>query len=110
VPKPVFIKKGQEEFQRLKDGKLFRMLLKSNRMEAVIAEIDPGTISEFYRHEGEEVHIVLEGKIVYEVGDKKFEMEPGDVLWHPSDVPHRAVNTGTTKAVYLTVGTPPTFM
>jgi len=65
-----------------------------------------GALSESYRHEGEEIHIMLKGKVEYQVGDRSYVMEEGDVLWHSSDVPHRAKNVGREKAVYLTVGMP----
>ena len=110
MAEPVFVPDGGSVFERWKEGKLFRMMAKSSRMEAIIAELDPGVETEFYSHEGEEIHVVLEGKMVYEVGDKRFEMKAGDVLWHPSNQPHRALNPGGSRVVYLTVGTPPTFM
>jgi quercetin dioxygenase-like cupin family protein len=106
----IFIKKGKESYKSRKEGKLFRMLAKSERMEAILAEMDLGATSEFYKHQGEEIHLLLKGRIEYEVGDKKYLMEEGDVLWHRSDLPHRARNIGREKAIYLTVGTPPTFM
>lgn len=106
----VFIKSGEEKEKKEVDGKLFRLLQKSDEMEAIIAELEMGTRSDEYRHEGEEIHLVLEGNIEYQVGDKKFEMEEGDTLWHPSDVSHKAENIGEKKAVYLTVSAPPTFL
>ncbi len=105
-----FIKKGEEKERSRVDGKVFRLLQKSDDLESIIAELEVGVVSDRYRHKGEEVHLVLQGVIDYEVDDEVFRMEAGDTLWHPSDIPHRARNVGDVKAVYLTVSTPPTFM
>ncbi|MEA2054936.1 MAG: cupin domain-containing protein [Candidatus Thermoplasmatota archaeon] len=108
--KEIFIKKGEAKFIKSVDEKTFKMLVKSSQMQAITAEMEGGAISEFYRHDGEELHIVLKGKIEYQVGENSYEMEEGDVLWHSSNLPHRAKNIGKEKAIYLTVGVPPTFM
>ncbi len=106
----VYIEGGEEKEIEEVDGKLFRLLQKSDEMEAIIAELEVGAKSDEYFHKGEEIHLVLEGKIEYRVGNQVFEMKEGDTLWHPSDVPHSAENLGEKKAIYLTVSTPPTFM
>lgn len=106
----IFMKKGEEKYRVKEHGKLFRMLMKSERMEAVISEMNLDVESKLYKHEGEEIHILLKGKIEYRVGEKTYAMEEGDALWHKSDILHGAKNTGNKKAVYLTVGSPPTFM
>ncbi len=108
--KSEFIKKGEEKERKEVNGKLFRLLQKSTAMESIIAELDVGVQSETYRHKGEEVHLVLSGKIEYMVGDEVYIMEEGDVLWHRSDVDHLARNIGDVKAVYITISSPPTFM
>ena len=106
----IFIKKGEAKYEKKRNGKLYKMLMKSDRMEAIISELDSHAISRWHKHDGEEIHIILKGEIEYSVGEKKYEMKEGDTLWHPSDTPHRAKNMGKEKAVYLTVGSPPTFM
>ena len=106
----IFMKKGEEKYKTEEPGKLFRMLMKSERMEAVISEMEVGVESKLYKHDGEEIHILLKGKIEYRVGENFYVMGEGDVLWHKSDVLHGAKNIGNKKAVYLTVGSPPTFM
>ena len=106
----VFISKGSETCKSEESGKLFRMLMKSKKMEAVISEMDAGAESKWYEHDGEEIHILLKGKVEYTIGKNTYKLEDGDALWHRSDLPHRAKNIGQEKAVYLTVGSPPTFM
>lgn len=110
MDKPIFKRVGQYQAAKKKAKKLFRLKFKSEHMEGVVATIEPGNTLETYIHEGEEVHIVLEGRMEYVVGDETFVVEPGDVLWHRSDVPHGARNIGDVTAKYFTVGAPPTFM
>jgi quercetin dioxygenase-like cupin family protein len=106
---PKLLRSGDQLSETKKPGKLFRLMIKSEKMEAIIAEIEPHTSSRWYKHDGEELHYVLEGEIEYEVGEKSYKLNKGDLLWHKSDVKHRARNISDKKAKYATVGTPPTF-
>ena len=106
---PIYLKSGDQIKKTQSPGKLFRLMIKSKNMEAIIAEIEPYTSSRWYKHDGEELHYVLEGTIEYEVGDKSFKLEKGELLWHKSNIKHRAINNTDKKAKYATVGTPPTF-
>lgn len=106
----VFIKNGEEKDKRKKPGKLYRLMIESPKMEAIIAEIDPHTESKLFQHQGEEMHLVLEGDMEYTVGEKTYKLSKGDILWHKSMLVHHAKNSGTKKVVYITVATPPSFM
>jgi quercetin dioxygenase-like cupin family protein len=106
----VFIKNGEELTSTKKPGKLYRLMIKSHKMEAIIAEIDPHTESKLFQHDGEEMHLVLEGELEYTVGEKTYKLSEGDILWHKSMLIHHAKNTGKKKVVYITVATPPSFM
>lgn len=107
---PIILKSG-EQIKKIKEsGKLFRLLIKSDNLVAIIAEIEPHSSSRWYQHDGEELHYILEGMIEYQVGEKSFHLEKGELLWHRSDIKHRAKNISDKKAKYATVGTPPTFM
>jgi quercetin dioxygenase-like cupin family protein len=108
--KPILKRVGQYQAVRRMRDREFRLKFKTQYMEGIMAAIEPDDILEPYIHEGEEVHIVLDGRIEYVVGTERFVMGPGDVLWHPSDVLHGARNIGDKKARYFTVGVPPTFM
>ena len=106
----IMIRKGEAKYERKKNGKLYRMLIKSDQMEAIISELEPFAESRLYKHEGEEIHIILKGKVEYMVGETSYILKKGDVLWHPSDLPHKAKNLEKDKSSYLTIGSPPTFM
>jgi quercetin dioxygenase-like cupin family protein len=106
----VFIKNGEEKSKTIKPGKLYRLMIKTLKMEAIIAELDPHTESKLFQHDGEEMHLVLEGEMEYTVGEKTYKLSEGDFLWHKSMLIHHARNIGTKKVVYITVATPPSFM
>ena len=106
----VFIKNGEEISKTKKPGKLYRLMAKSNNMEAIIAELDPHTESKWFQHHGEEMHLVLQGEMDYTVGEKSYKLSAGDLLWHKSMLKHHARTIGNEKVVYITVSTPATFM
>lgn len=108
--KVIFIKKGDEKSKTKKPGKLYKLIVKSKKMEAIISEIEPHTESRWFKHNGEEIHLVLQGEMEYTVGEKSYNLHEGDILWHKSSQKHQAKNIGDKKVTYITVGTPPTFM
>jgi len=106
----IFLKKGDEKSKTKKPGKLYRLMVKSERMETIISELDPHAESRWFQHDGEEMHLVLEGEMEYTVDEHSYKLNEGDILWHKSNLKHRAKNMGSEKVVYMTIGTPPTFM
>ena len=106
----IFVKSDEEKSVTKKPGKLYRLMMKSHKMEAIIAEIDPHTESKLFQHEGEEMHLVLEGEMEYTVGGKSYKLSEGDILWHKSMLIHQAKNHSKKKVVYITIGIPPSFM
>jgi quercetin dioxygenase-like cupin family protein len=106
----VFIKNGEEKSKTIKPGKLYRLMIKTQKMEAIIAELDPHAVSKIFQHNGEEIHLVLDGEMEYTVGEKTYKLAEGDFLWHKSMLIHHARNIRTKKVVYITVATPPSFM
>jgi quercetin dioxygenase-like cupin family protein len=106
----IFIKNGEEKSVTQKPGRLYRLIMKSQNLEAIIAEIDPHTESRLFQHDGEELHLVLEGEMQYTVGEKTYHLTAGDILWHKSKLTHHAQNNTEQKVVYITIGVPPSFM
>jgi quercetin dioxygenase-like cupin family protein len=53
-------------------------------------------------HEGEEFIFVLNGIVVLEIGDDKFELEPGDSVYYLSTTPHH-IAAKNDKATILAV-------
>jgi quercetin dioxygenase-like cupin family protein len=67
-----------------------------------IVEVPPGaSIGEPHSHEGEESHLVLEGKILAEQGEDSVIVEKGDSFSWNASVPHFVKNIGDSKAVIL---------
>ena len=110
LDEPIYIRAGKELRKIETPGKLFKLLMKSDRLQTIVAEMDPHTDSDWYQHDGEEIHYIIDGEIEYDVGEKTYALKKGDFLWHQSNVKHRARNLSNNKAKYATVGSPPTFM
>jgi len=108
--KVVLVKKGDELTKTKKQGKLYRLMVKSDKMEAIFAELEPHAESRWFKHTGEEMHLVLHGKMEYTVGEKSYKLTEGDILWHDSSQKHKAKNIGDKTVSYITISTPPTFM
>jgi len=108
--KPIFIKHGQQKSEITRPNRLYRLKIKSEKMEAIIAELNSHTESRWYQHAGEEIHLVLEGSMEYTVGENTYKLKKGDILWHKSNQKHQAKNTSNKKVKYITISTPPTFM
>jgi transcriptional regulator with XRE-family HTH domain len=75
------------------------------RLNSCITHMPPGYISELTRHEGEDFLYLIEGEMLYEVGDRNYLLKAGDTLHFPSSLPHRARNVGIVEARELWVGT-----
>lgn len=63
-------------------------------LEIVVNEYAPGTSSNDKpsHHEGVEYGVVIEGSLVVELGDRRFELQVGDAIHYESTVPHRIAN------------------
>jgi transcriptional regulator with XRE-family HTH domain len=65
-------------------------------------EFPPGaSIGDAHAHEGEECHLVLEGKVLAEQGEDSVILEEGDSFSWNASVPHTVKNIGDGKAVVL---------
>ena len=74
-----------------------------------IFEPNACTGEELYTHEGEEIGIVLEGKIEVTLGTRRYILKRGDSIHFLSTVPHKVKNIGNAKAITIWVLTPPSF-
>ncbi|WP_439486590.1 cupin domain-containing protein [Blastomonas fulva] len=72
--------------------------------ETIQARIDiaPGVTAPWHRHPGEEIIYVLEGTLEYQLeGRAPVLLRPGDVLFVPYGVAHKARNTGSGNGAEL---------
>lgn len=105
----VVVRHKGEALKKIRIGEVpVSLLARTKRLESMIVELPPGkSIPKVYSHEGEEVRIVLEGRVEVEVEGEKYVLEAGDVMWHRSELSHVIRNPGKTRAVYFSVNLPP---
>ena len=57
-------------------------------------------------HEGEELSFVLQGEILFRLGDERIPLKMGDCLYFNAEVPHMGKNVGRVDAKVLMVTAP----
>lgn len=62
--------------------------VKGRHMEALIVQLEVDPDKEISVHDGEEFIFVLDGIVIFEIGDDKFELEAGDSVYYLSTTPH----------------------
>ena len=71
-------------------------------MEALMVQLEENPEKEISVHEGEEFIFVLDGIVILEIGEDKYELEPGDSVYYLSTTPHHiAAKSG--KATIIAV-------
>jgi quercetin dioxygenase-like cupin family protein len=97
-------RKGESEKSISLDKVAVNLLSSAEFLESMTVEIPPRSeIPKEYKHEGEEVKLVLEGEIEVDVAGITYNLREGDVMWHKSSAPHRVKNPSDLKAVYFSV-------
>ena len=76
--------------------------VKGRHMEALIVQLEVDPDKEISIHDGEEFIFVLDGIVALEIGDEKFELEPGDSVYYLSTTPHH-IAAKDDKATILAV-------
>jgi len=62
--------------------------VKGRSMEPLIVQLQETPEKEISTHDGEEFVYVLNGTVLLELGEDKFELEPGDSAYYLSNTPH----------------------
>jgi len=62
--------------------------VKGRHMEAFLVQLEEDPEKETSLHEGEEFIFVLDGEVILEIGEDKFELEPGDSAYYLSTTVH----------------------
>jgi transcriptional regulator with XRE-family HTH domain len=82
----------------------------SFHLAAAMAEVEPGADSgpKAMEHPGEELVLLLEGALVFQVGGEELALDPGDAVHFRTDRPHRWRNPGDrpARAVWMTMRPP----
>lgn len=86
--------------------------LNGRKIEAGIIRLKKGAgvSKKPMRHEGEELHFVLKGKILYYINNEEFLLKKGDSIHFYSSNPHNMKNTEEGEAEVLVVVTPSPFV
>ncbi|MEH7336212.1 cupin domain-containing protein [Neobacillus drentensis] len=95
------VRKNERTYSSFNQLKIEHITSKGGlRMMSV--EFPPGaSMGEANSHQGEECHLVLEGKVLAEQGEDSIILEEGDSFSWNASVPHFVKNIGDHKAVVL---------
>jgi quercetin dioxygenase-like cupin family protein len=79
-------------------------LLPGGRLCAYEIRLDEGAASEEHRHEGQEIHLIRQGRVRYCVDSVEHELAEGDSIHLRAEHPHRFVNLaeGTSRILLFT--------
>ena len=91
--------------QLLFEGYLARAV-HGEQLTLAVVEIAPGAELPEHQHANEQFGIVLEGSVVFRVGDETRTVQPGGIWRIPPDTPHAAIG-GEAGAVVVDVFSPP---
>lgn len=109
------VRTGERQKFETRDGRSSYELLASDisgkSMEPFWVVLEPGAGSgkELISHKGERWGVVLQGKIEVRVKDELYLLEPGDAIYFDTSLPHGWRNPGKTRAIGITVISPPNF-
>ncbi|MEF8824013.1 MAG: XRE family transcriptional regulator [Desulfohalobiaceae bacterium] len=62
--------------------------VRGRHMEPLLVRLQPNPEEEPSVHQGEEFIFVLEGNVLLQMGEERFELEPGDSAYYQSTYPH----------------------
>jgi quercetin dioxygenase-like cupin family protein len=74
----------------------------------ILDDEPPGGGPRLHRHPYDETWIVLEGDLVFQVGDRRARARTGDIVLAPPDVPHAFTNQGPGNARLICIHASPT--
>ena len=80
--------------------------VRGERISLALVELGPDAIVPGHQHEAEQLGIVIEGSLIFTIGDERRELGPGGTWRIPPNVPHQ-VTTGPAGATVIDVFTPP---
>jgi transcriptional regulator with XRE-family HTH domain len=86
----------------------------NRKLEVLWGDVEPGAVTpppgrEPSQHVGEEVLVILEGKLTVWIDGEEFEIGPGDSMALDPSLPHRIENRGKKTVRMVIALTPPSF-
>lgn len=96
------------EFYTSEGCHIIEILNRSDHPDVSIARarVEPGVTTQWHTVEARELYYILSGTGRAEVGEKIYDVGPGDVVSIPEGVRQRIENTGGEDLVFLCVCTP----
>lgn len=91
--------------QQLADGYLARAV-HGQQLTLAIVEVGPGAVLPEHQHVNEQFGMVIEGSVLFRVGDETRTVEPGGIWRIPSQKPH-TLTGGPDGAVVVDIFSPP---
>lgn len=91
--------------QMLADGYLARAV-HGERLTFAVVEVEPGAELPEHHHNNEQFGMVIEGSVIFRVGDEERSLSAGGIWRIPSDTPHSVV-AGDAGAVVIDIFSPP---
>ena len=86
-------------------GVVRRTLSDGERMMLIEVTIENGAVVPLHSHPHEQVGYLVSGRLLFELGDEKRELSPGDSWLVPSNVPHQV--TALESSVAIDIFAPP---
>ncbi len=86
--RPISRSTAQKGSKNLYTYKSLAPEVKGRHMEALLVQLEENPDEELSVHEGEEFIYVMEGTVLFKIGDDRFELEPGDSVYYLSTTPH----------------------
>lgn len=80
--------------------------IQGDRLTLAVVELAPDAIVPGHQHEAEQLGVVIEGSVVFTIGEERRELGPGGTWRIPSNVPHQ-VTTGPLGATVIDIFAPP---
>lgn len=71
----------------------------ADKMMLCLATLQPNSIVELHSHPHEQVGMVIEGSVIFQIGDEKKTLVPGDMYRIPGNTKHRVVCLDKTAKV-----------
>jgi len=99
-----FAKIDQVDVKKVKEGIEMKVLVWSGTLMMTQVSFKKGAVGDLHSHPHEQISYVVEGELIYTVGEEKYHMKAGSVVYVPSNVKHQV--EALADAILLDVFTP----
>ncbi|HLW64415.1 MAG TPA: cupin domain-containing protein [Gemmataceae bacterium] len=68
--------------------------LAGEHLQMAVVDLPADGVVEWHSHGNEQMGVLVSGQALFEIGDEKKTLKPGDIYFMPSMVPHRVTPIG----------------